>query len=154
MSKQKKKIDEYRDRLKTKGFANKEWDLESTVKSLRDTYFELLDIPEKYKEFVWSMVYFTVKKDISISSVEKTKVATAIYILSISCDDIKNSKGVSISKDEIQKECNVSKSTFMRFFNDIKSFLNSEQREKCRKQFIHIFNKHKIPLDKIITKKK
>lgn len=144
ISRQEKAIDERMQTQKSTGYVSQNWDLETTIKSIRDTNFELLELPDEYKDFIWMLVYFTVKKDISQTSVEKTKVAGAIYILSISCDD------VTITKDDIERECKVSKSTFMRYFTEIKTFLNCNDKEKSRKQLMHIFKKYNISLNNII----
>lgn len=79
-----------------------------------DQFFPVLNIPDKYKKFVADIIERAEKKNIHIMNDSRTttKCIGAIYLL---INRIKNLK--HITKDHIVKECNISKSTFIRYYN-------------------------------------
>ena len=66
-------------------------------------------------------------------SKDNTKCVGAIYLL---IDRVKSLR-TTIDKDKLGTECNISKTTFIKYHNMI---------NKYYKKFIHIFIKHDIPL--------
>lgn len=94
-------------------------------------YFEKLDIDQKYKPFVHELI--TTASDETKCSPNNaqpsTKCAGAIYTLVVQM-------GLDFDKNKISKECIISKSTFIRYYD----FL-----VKNRKTLNEVFKKHKIP---------
>ena len=79
-----------------------------------DQYFPALCIPLKYKQFIIDIIDRAEKKNVHIlnDSRTTTKCIGAIYLLINRVCELNK-----ISKDHIVKECNISKSTFIRYYN-------------------------------------
>jgi hypothetical protein len=123
------------------------------IKSLVIQYFSLLKLPEKdekynYQQFVIDLIYRAEYKKIHIRHDfrPKTKCIGAIYML---LERMKsNPLFATITKDDIVKEYNISKSTFVRYYKILCVY-----NTKIKK----VFKKHKIPMPlkwKISTIKK
>lgn len=97
-------------------------------------YFELLNIPNKYIPFVISLIYRAEKKNIHIikDSRDTTKCAGAIYMLCSRVPELKK-----ITKEDIEDNCNVSKTTFIRYYK-----LLYQNYKKIKKTF----KIYKIPM--------
>jgi transcription initiation factor TFIIIB Brf1 subunit/transcription initiation factor TFIIB len=98
-----------------------------------DQYFPALGIPEKYKTFVFDLIDRAEKKNIHIQNDSRTttKSIGAIYLLTMRIKELKH-----INKDQIVKECGISKSTFIRYYNLL--ILNYKVLKP-------VFKKYKIP---------
>ena len=98
-----------------------------------DQYFPALDIPNKYKQFVFDIIERVEKKNIHIMNDSRptTKCIGAIYLLVNRVKSLHN-----ITKDKIVVECNISKSTFIRYYNLL--LVNY-------KKIKPVFVKHRIP---------
>lgn len=82
-----------------------------------DRYMELLGIDNKYKQFVIDLIDRADKKNIHIlhDSKNNTKCVGAIYML---IDRIKSLR-IKISHQKIEEECGISKTTFIRYYNNL-----------------------------------
>jgi transcription initiation factor TFIIIB Brf1 subunit/transcription initiation factor TFIIB len=98
-----------------------------------DQYFPALGIPNIYKQFVIDLINKAEKKNIHIQNDSRTttKSIGAIYLLTMRIKELRY-----ITKDQIVKECNISKSTFIRYYNLLIA------NYKIIKP---VFKKHKIP---------
>jgi transcription initiation factor TFIIIB Brf1 subunit/transcription initiation factor TFIIB len=98
-------------------------------------YFSALQIPIKYKGFVIDLINRAEDKNIHIRSDSRTttKAIGAIYLLSCRSRNLKH-----ITKEKIVKECMISKSTFVRYANLLRS---DYKIIKC------VFIKHNIPME-------
>jgi transcription initiation factor TFIIIB Brf1 subunit/transcription initiation factor TFIIB len=98
-----------------------------------DQYFPALEIPDKYKQFVFDIIERAEKKNIHIvnDSRPTTKCIGAIFLL------VNRVKSLNrITKDKITSECRISKSTFIRYYNLLISNY---------KKIKPVFVKHRIP---------
>jgi len=98
-------------------------------------YFELLSIPKIYKQFVIDIIYLADKEKLHIlcDSKNNTKCIGAIYLLIERVPELRN----NIDKEKIDKECSISRTTFIKYYNMICKYY---------RKFAHIFCKHKIPM--------
>jgi transcription initiation factor TFIIIB Brf1 subunit/transcription initiation factor TFIIB len=105
-------------------------------------YFECLNIPDTYLDFAQSLIRFTEKYHIAESSIMSSKCAGTIYILGSKLPEL------NIKRDDIERECKISKSTFSRFSQSVFAFLNSTDPalKKVRSRLRNIFKKNHIPL--------
>jgi transcription initiation factor TFIIIB Brf1 subunit/transcription initiation factor TFIIB len=99
-----------------------------------DQYFPALCIPLKYKQFIIDIINRAEAKNIHIlnDSRTTTKCIGAIFLLINRVKELND-----ISKDHIVKECNISKSTFIRYYNLL--LIN-------HKILKPVFKKHHIPM--------
>jgi transcription initiation factor TFIIIB Brf1 subunit/transcription initiation factor TFIIB len=99
-----------------------------------DQFFPALNIPDKYKIFVSDIIEMAERKNIHIKNDSKTttKCIGAIYLLTNRIKELNY-----ISKDTIVKECDISKSTFIRYYNLL--IINYLMIKP-------IFKKHRIPM--------
>ncbi len=97
-------------------------------------YFEILNIDAKYKPFIIDLIKRADDKNIHLLHDNKTntKAIGSIYIL-IDRTDYKK----TITKEKIEKECGISKTTFIRYCDIIYNYY---------KLFKRVFKKHKIPM--------
>jgi transcription initiation factor TFIIIB Brf1 subunit/transcription initiation factor TFIIB len=104
------------------------------LKDYLDQYFPALKIPDIYKPFVIDIIDKAEKKNIHIQNDSRTttKCIGAIYLLTTRVPALK-----SITKDKIVKECSISKSTFIRYYNLLCSNY---------KLLKNVFKHHKIPM--------
>ena len=103
------------------------------LKDYLDQYFPALEIPDKYKQFVFDIIERAEKKNIHIvnDSRPTTKCIGAIFLL------VNRVKSLNhITKDKIISECRISKSTFIRYYNLLISNY---------KKIKPVFVKHRIP---------
>ncbi len=100
-----------------------------------ERYMELLNIPKKYKQFVIDLIDRAERKNIHIlhDSKNSTKAMGAIYMLIQRVPSLRN----SISKDKMDTEIGISKTTFIRYYDVL-----------CKhyKLIKIIFKKHSIPM--------
>ena len=99
-----------------------------------DQFFPALNIPDKYKAFVIDVIERAEKKNIHIMNDSRTttKCIGAIFLITNRVKELRH-----ITKDIIVKECNISKSTFIRYYN-----LLLENYKMLKP----IFKKHRIPM--------
>lgn len=104
------------------------------LKDYLDQFFPALCIPVIYKQFVIDIIERAEKKNIHIQNDSRTttKCIGAIYLLTTRIKKLNN-----ITKDQIVKECSISKSTFIRYFN-----LLTGNQAILKK----VFKKHHIPM--------
>ncbi len=104
------------------------------IKDYLDQYFPALKLPDKYKQFILDLIDRAEIKNIHVihDSRTTTKCIGAIYTLSLSLKSLRH-----ITKDVIVAECNISKSTFIRYHNLLMSHY---------KVLKPVFKKHKIPM--------
>lgn len=104
------------------------------LKDYIDQYFPTLNISLKYKDFIVDIIERAEKQNIHIRNDSRTttKCIGAIWLLINRVRSLK-----SITKDTIVKECNISKSTFIRYYNLLLSHGDILKP---------VFKKHKIPM--------
>jgi transcription initiation factor TFIIIB Brf1 subunit/transcription initiation factor TFIIB len=107
----------------------------NVISNYVNRYFELLSIPTKYKQFIFDIIEQADDDRLHVlfDSKDNTKCVGAIYLL---IDRVKSLR-TTIDKDKLGAECNISKTTFIKYHNMI---------NKYYKKFIHIFINHGIPL--------
>jgi transcription initiation factor TFIIIB Brf1 subunit/transcription initiation factor TFIIB len=100
-----------------------------------DRFLELLEIHKKYRSFVLDLIARAEKKHIHIihDSKHNTKAVGAIYML---CERVPELRK-KISKERIDTECGISKTTFIRYYNVLCDHY---------KLIKPIFKKHHIPM--------
>lgn len=98
-------------------------------------YFELLELPDKYKNFVLEMINHADEEHLHVQfdSKNNTRCIGTIYMLITRIPELRN----KITKEHIEKECDISKTTFLKYYTMLCKYY---------KKFIHIFIKHKIPI--------
>lgn len=98
-------------------------------------YFAALYIPDKYTQFIIDLIDRAEKKYIHIMHDSRltTKCVGAILMLVTRVKELRH-----IDKDMLCAECNISKSTFTRYYNLLRS-----NHKKLRK----VFKKHQIPME-------
>lgn len=114
-------------------------------------YFENLNIPNdaedfnskdrpNYKLFTLSLIKFTQKYRIAESSIMSSKCAGAIYILAL------KRKELNITRDMIEAECSISKSTFSRFHKAVFTVLESDDtiNKKTKSRLRNLLKKYQI----------
>ena len=111
-------------------------EIPSILRPLNDyikQYFSALKIPDKYTQFIIDLINRAERKNIHIKNDSRTttKAIGAIYLLSCRVSDLKH-----ITKEKIIKECNISKSTFIRYSNMLTDNF---------KLVKPVFVKHRIP---------
>lgn len=105
------------------------------VSSYVNRYFELLKMSEEYKPFVLDMIKQADDDHLHVQfdSKSNTKCIGTIYMLI----DRVPAYRKRIDKDRIEKECEISKTTFIKYYTMLCKF---------HKRFTHIFLKHRIPM--------
>ena len=117
---------------------------ESRMNSFLDIYFNSLNIPiddesfipEKrpnYKRFACQLIRISDKYKIAISSIMSSKCAGAIYILSLKRKELK------IKKEMIENKCEISKSTFNRFYKEINKILQPDSTHIAKPELEDLF---------------
>lgn len=103
-------------------------------KDYLDQYFPILNIDIKYKQFVIDLINRAEKKNLHIENDSRTttKCIGSIYMLINRVKELNH-----INKDHIVKECDISKSTFIRYYNLL--LINY-------KKIKPVFKKHRIPM--------
>ena len=98
-------------------------------------YIELLEIPKKYTSFIIDLIKRADEKKIHIlhDSKNNTKCVGCIYMLVERTPELKK----RITKDKIEAECGISKTTFIRYYNILCSFYKLIKK---------VFKKHQIPM--------
>lgn len=117
------------------------------IDSFLNRYFESLGIPDKYLEFAKRLIRFTEKYHISDSSIVSSKCAGTIYLIIEKTKNNTNSETqIKTTREDIEKECQISKSTFSRFANNVNDVLNC--RDPIKKRMVsrlrHLFKIHNI----------
>lgn len=105
-----------------------------SIPSYVSRYFELLNIPNKYKKFVLDIIEQAENDKLHVlhDSKNNTKCIGAIYML-IERTELKN----TISKERIETECGISKTTFIKYYAMLCKYY---------RRFVYIFAKHSIKL--------
>jgi transcription initiation factor TFIIIB Brf1 subunit/transcription initiation factor TFIIB len=99
-------------------------------------YFPLLEIPDKYKEFISDLIKRADKKGLHICNENRTstKCIGAIYVLCMRLPELKHN-----NRDRMAKECKMSKTTFTRY-----AMILMNNWPLLKK----VFKKHCIPMPK------
>ena len=100
-------------------------------------YMQILNIPIKYAAFVKDIINKANKEKLHIiyDSKNNTKCIGAIYLLIERVPELNK----TIDKDKIDKGCDISKTTFIKYYNLICKYF---------RKFVPIFIKHNIPMKK------
>lgn len=113
--------------------------------SLLSRYFNCLGIKrenglKKYFQFCCDIIDFTVKYKIANNNIVSTKCAGAIYLLTT------YDKTLKVSKDQISKSCDISKSTFTEFFKTVSGLLKKTDPlyRKCQVKIRNILARNGI----------
>jgi transcription initiation factor TFIIIB Brf1 subunit/transcription initiation factor TFIIB len=106
-----------------------------SIPSYINRYFELLNIPVKYKQFVLDIIEQADNDKLHVlyDSKNNTKCIGAIYMLIERVIKLRK----TISKELIEKECGISKTTFIKYYVMLCKYY---------RRFVFIFIKHKIPM--------
>jgi transcription initiation factor TFIIIB Brf1 subunit/transcription initiation factor TFIIB len=106
------------------------------LKDYLDQYLPALCIDIKYKDFISDLIDRAERKNLHIENDSRTttKCIGAIYMLINRVKELRH-----INKDILVKECNISKSTFIRYYNLL--LINY-------KILTPVFIKHRIPMPK------
>ena len=113
--------------------------------ALLSRYFNCLNIKrengeKKYYQFCTDIIDFTIKYKIANNNIVSTKCAGAIYLLTTF------DKTVKVSKDNISKSCDISKSTFTEFYKTINNLLKKTDPlyHKCQVKIRNILARNNI----------
>ena len=95
---------------------------------------EILKIPSQYFDFINDVIVIASEEKLHVlnDSKNNTKCIGAIYLL---LDRVKELN--HINKDNIDKDCEISKTTYIKYYALICKFY---------RKFVHIFVKHGIPM--------
>lgn len=95
-----------------------------------------------YYGFVERLIRFSIKFKIAMSSVASSKCAGALYLLATRCPELK------ITVQKISKVCDISISTFKRYYTVMQDLLNTNdvQKKRLRNKLRHLFHKYQIPI--------
>jgi len=133
-------------------------------------YFESLNIPEVYryeytdqydgeydtfgieevtsknilfKEFAARLIQFITYFRICASSTDSSKCAGVIYIIISAYPELK------VTTTAIEKECSISKTTFIKIVNAVRNLIYAEEsgKSKTRAKLRHLFKKYDMPYD-------
>jgi hypothetical protein len=98
-------------------------------------YMQLLDIDLQHRPFVLDLIATAEKHNLHVlhDSKNNTKCVGSLYMLVERIPDLKK----RISKDLIEKECNISKTTFLKYYNMIHAYY---------KLFKKVFKKHGVAM--------
>lgn len=107
-------------------------------------YFDLMDLDASHNNnlfmFCNLLIYLSMKKHISDSSIPSSKCAAVIYLLAYSYNDI-------ATEDDIINYCQISKGTYQKFTNRILAILkNKNKYGKLYKMIRHLYNKYDVKL--------
>lgn len=99
-----------------------------------DRYMDLLDINRMYRQFIIDLIARAEAKKIHVlhDSKATTRVIGAIYMLITRIPSLSH-----ITKEKIETVCDISKSTFLRYYSTIWTFY---------KKFKKVFKYHRIPM--------
>ena len=106
-----------------------------SVTNYINRYFELLGIPDKYKQFVIDMIAQADEDRLHVlyDSKSNTKCIGTIYMLVERVPELRK----YIDKERIESECMISKTTFIKYHTMLCKYY---------RRFVHVFAKHRIPL--------
>lgn len=95
--------------------------------------------------FCHNLIKFIIKFRINISSQTTTKIASALFCLSICQNEI------NIKEEDIIKVCNINKGTYFKTILQLKKILNTDidYLIPMKKKLMHLFNKYKLNYNKI-----
>lgn len=114
---------------------------EEKIHAFMSRYLEIFNIPSEDHPFPGRLVYFTTKYVIAENSVISSKCAGAIYILGKKYPN-------GISREIISEKCDISKSTFLRFYSIIMNVLNTKKYEShTRHRLRKIFKNFNVPFN-------
>lgn len=99
-----------------------------------DRFMDILNINKKYRAFILDIITRAENKKIHVlhDSKATTRVIGSIYLLTTRIEELKH-----ITKERIEQECNISKATFIRYYNTIFDYY---------KKFKKVFKRHGIPM--------
>jgi hypothetical protein len=94
-----------------------------------------------YKGFALDLIRFAQHFRIAAASMDSSKCAGIIYILSTHVENL------TVPIDSIEKECDISKSTFCKFSKEIDKMINTDNPgcQKTKRKLRHLFKKYEIP---------
>jgi len=112
------------------------------IESFLARYFELFNLPIKYKEFSLRLIRFTEKYHLVSGSIVSSKCAGTIFLITNKLPEL------NVTSKDIVIGCRISKSTFARFASCIQQTLNSSDDHmiKVRSRLRRIFKKNGVPL--------
>ena len=95
-----------------------------------------------YKQFALDLIKFAQCFKISDASMDSSKCAGSIYIITSRFSDL------GVSAEDIETECDISKTTFCKFSKEIERMLNTDnpRAQKTKRKLRHLFNKYEIPM--------
>jgi transcription initiation factor TFIIIB Brf1 subunit/transcription initiation factor TFIIB len=104
------------------------------IQNYINRYMEILKIPSQYFDFINDVIVIASEEKLHVlnDSKNNTKCIGAIYLL---LDRVKELN--HINKDNIDKDCEISKTTYIKYYALICKFY---------RKFVHIFVKHGIPM--------
>lgn len=104
-------------------------------------FAETLTHPDYYG-FVERMIRFSIKFRIAMSSIASSKCAGALYMLSTKCPELK------ITVRKIARVCDISVSTFKRYYSVMQDLLHTSdpRKKRLKKKLRHLFHKYQIPI--------
>ena len=110
----------------------------NSMEDILRQYFKRLNIPDsmglvQYKNFCVELMLFVQVKKLITDCILTTQCSGCICLLSDNC------KELNISKDNINKHCNVSKSTFTKYSEQVNHLINTKE-EKTKMASIRIKN--------------
>jgi transcription initiation factor TFIIIB Brf1 subunit/transcription initiation factor TFIIB len=100
-----------------------------------ERYMEILNIPKFHKQFVLDIIHVADKEKLHVLSDSKnnTKCIGAIYLLIDRVAELRK----TVDRDKIDKECEISKTTFLKYYNLICKFY---------RKFVPVFVRHRVPM--------
>lgn len=115
---------------------------EENVREYLLRYLVSLQLPREDAHFAERLVRFTVKYCIAENTVVSTKCAGAVFCVTEKYPD----RGVS--KEQVAAKCNISKSTFIRFYHALCDVLADDDPAyaRVRSRLRRVFKKNGVPL--------
>lgn len=110
-------------------------------------YFDLMGLDASHDNNIFMfcnlLIYLSMKKHISDSSIPSSKCAAVMYLLTYSYNGI-------VTEDDIINYCQISKGTYQKFTNRILIILrNPKKYGKLYKMIRHLYNKYNVKLPKL-----
>lgn len=95
-----------------------------------------------YKEFALQLIKFTRHFKIADTSMDSSKCAGVIYIITTRFPELK------VSVENIENECNISKTTFTKFSKEVDKILHTEapHAQRTKRKLRHLFKKYNVPI--------
>jgi len=95
-----------------------------------------------YYDFVERLIRFSIKFKVAMSSIASSKCAGALFMLATRCP------GLKITVQKISKVCDISISTFKRYYTVINDLLTTPdpRKKRLKNKLKHLFKKYRIPI--------